>query len=146
MGLIDTQDEAEEEENEDNSGSGTYIHFISGPGHRDWKEKWEGTDAESDIPEAYKAAAPNADSVIPDSVTPMWEDRDHFYADLTIGLRDAFEDNDFQHLLDLLFGGASNDEVAELYADQLAEYLENEPKVAEKLLERANQEPAPADD
>jgi len=147
MGLISNDDD--EEQSNDNSGdSGTYIQFISGPGHRDWKESWSAEAAET-ISEAYHLAAPEADSVIPDFVTPAWEDRNHFYAEVTVALGDAFQDHDFTTMLDLLMGTDEDEpeEVVDMYAENIVEYLRENPEVGEKVMEKANSaEAAPADD
>lgn len=148
MGIFDNPSDDEEQDDSNDGDSGTYIQFISGPGHRDWKESWS-DDAKSDISRAYELAAPNGDSgVVNQFANSMCDDRHHFYAVVTLALGDIFENQDFQQMLDLLMGSPESEETVELYADQLEEFLESEPEVAAELLERVNvsEEAAPADD
>ena len=146
MGLMDTPDDSEEEESNDQSDSGTYIQFISGPDHRDWKDSWS-DDAKDTISEAYETAAPSGSSgVVNQFANTRWDDRHHFYADMTNQLHSVFADNDFQPMLDFLMGDPESDETVEFYADQIVQYLEANPDVGEAVLEQANAEPAPADD
>lgn len=148
MGLINSGDDEEQSESNDGNDSGTYIQFISGPNHRDWKDSWS-EDAADTISKAHQFAAPEASgNSISDYVTPEWEDRNHFYADVTVALESAFEEQDFSDILDLLMGVGEDEPeaVAEVYAESIVSYLQDNPEVAEKVMEQANASPAPADD
>lgn len=148
MGLFGNEDDDSTDSEDNGSDKGTYIQFISGPDHRDWKESWS-PEAASDIADAYDTAAPSGSSgVVNKFAKAGWEDRDHFYAVVTLAFDDAFAEQDFTTLLDLAMGvtGEEDDEVLDMYADNLVQYLRDNPEVAERVMEQANSEPAPADD
>lgn len=146
MGLNDEFGTDDAQDQTSDSDSGTYIQFISGPGHRDWKESWS-SDAADTIAEAYELAAPEAsDGVVNTFANAGWQDRHHFYAELTVALGDIFEEGSHQQMLDFLMGDPQSDETADAYADQLAEFLADEEDIAEALLERVNEPAATADD
>jgi len=146
MGLMDDTQTDDAKDQSSDGDSGTYIQFISGPGHRDWKETWS-ADAADTISEAYELAAPEAsDGTVNTFANAGWQDRHHFYAELTVALGDIFTDGDYQQMLEFLMGSPGSEETVDHYADQLAEFLSDEPEVAEALLERVNEPAAPADD
>jgi len=146
MGLMDDAHDDDAQDQTSDSDSGTYIQFISGPGHRDWKESWS-SDAADTIAEAYELAAPEAsDGIVNTFANAGWEDRHHFYAELTVALGDIFSEGDYQQMLRFLMGDPSDEDTADAYADQLAEFLADEEDIAEALLERVNEPAAPADD
>jgi len=147
MGLIDTpEDDEEQDDNSNDSASGTYIHFISGPGHRDWKDSWS-DEAAAAISEAWAKTAPESeDSVIPEHANDLWEDRQHFFADVTLAIASGIEDHDFQDLLELFMGDPQSEEAAQLYADELARFLSDEEEIGSRLAQHINTTPDSADE
>lgn len=149
MGLLDTTTHDEEEEEEQSGDdSGTYIQFVTGPGHRDWNDKHK--PHQDDLQEAWEAVAPSAeDPIVSKFAQSIGIDRHVLFAKLTAAIRPVFEDGDFSDILDFLLGTEedTSDEEVEMYAQNICAYLDDNEAVREEVQERLNtHEEAVADD
>lgn len=148
MSMLDLTEDAEEQtEDDENDGSdsGTYIHFISGPNHRDWNDDWPSHVAD-EIAEAYQVTAPSAEGLLDD--VGAYYDRHHLAADVLVAVSGIFRDHDFQPILDLLLGTGDDPDEAyvKLYSRELAKFMADNPEVARATLEKLDAGSSDSDD
>jgi len=134
MGLMDDAHDDDAQDQTSDGDSGTYIQFVSGPGHRDWKESWS-SDAADTIAEGYELAAPEAsDGIVNTFANAGWEDRHHFYAELTVALGDIFSEGDYQEMLRFLMGDPSDEDTTVTINGTTVDYGPHPKAVVESLL------------